>query len=34
MANETANATSTELKSYLPDIANKSVLVVVNGVER
>ena len=33
MANELANQITNELKSSLPDLTNKSVLAIVNGVE-
>jgi hypothetical protein len=34
MANDLANRVKNELKSRLPDITNKSVLVIVKGVEK
>jgi hypothetical protein len=34
MANELANRITNELKSLLPEISNKSVLAIINGVEK
>ena len=34
MANELANQVTNELKSLLPEVTNKSVLAIVNGVEK
>ncbi len=34
MANELANLITNELKNRLPDVTNKSVLVIINGVEK
>lgn len=34
MANEFTNRVTNELKAHLPDVTSKSVLVVVNEVEK
>ncbi len=34
MVNELANLLTNELKNLLPKVANKSVLAIVNGVDR
>ncbi len=34
MANELASRITNELKSLLPEVTNKSVLAIVNGVEK
>jgi len=34
MANELANLITNELKTRLPDVTNKSVLVIINEVEK
>jgi hypothetical protein len=34
MANELANRITNELQSLLPETTNKSVLAIVNGVEK
>jgi hypothetical protein len=34
MASELANLITNELQSLLPEVTNKSVLAIVNGVEK
>jgi hypothetical protein len=34
MSSELANLITNELQSLLPEVTNKSVLVIVNGVEK
>ena len=34
MANELANQITNELKNRLPELSDKSVLAIVNGVEK